>query len=61
MVAKNGHEFRKEGEKLRYLSESTKDPSLFAITPFRMAGLPLVASERRLRGSFYGKDVLADH
>ena len=61
MVAKNGHEFRRDGEKLCYLSESPKDPSLFAITTLRMAEPPLVASERRLCGSFYGKDVLADH
>ena len=61
MVAKNGHEFRREGEKLCYLSESLNDPSLFAITPLRMAGPPLVGSARRLCGTFHGKDVLADH
>ena len=61
LVAKNGHKFRKEGEKLCYLSESPKDPSLFAITPLGMAGLPLVASARRLCRSFYEKDVLVDH
>ena len=61
MVAKNGHEFRREGEKLCYLSESPKDSSLFAITPLGMAGPPLVASARRLCGTFHGKDVLADH
>ena len=60
-VAKNGHKFRREGEKLCYLSEIPKDPSLFAITPLGMPGPPLVASARRLCGSFYGKDVLADH
>ena len=61
MVAKNGHEFRREGETLCYLSESPKEPSLFAITPFGMAGPPLVANARRLCGTFHGKDVLADH
>ena len=61
MVAKNGHEFRREGEKLCYLSESPKEPSLFTITPFGMAGPPLVANAPRLCGTFHGKDVLADH
>ena len=61
MVAKNGHEFRREGEKLCYLSESPRDPSLFAITHLGMAGPPLVGSARRLCGTFHGKDVLADH
>ena len=37
LVAKTGHTFRREGEKLFYLSESPKDPSLFAITPLGMA------------------------
>ena len=60
MVAKNGHEFRR-GEKLCFLSESPKDPSLFAITPLGMAGPPLVASASRLCGTFHGKDALADH
>ena len=58
MMARNGHKFRREGEKLCYLSESLKDPSRFAITPLGIAGPPLVASSRRLCGSFYGKDVL---
>ena len=61
MVAKNGREFRREGEKLCYLSESPKDPSLFAITPMGMAWPPLVASARRLCGTFHGRYVLADH
>ena len=61
LVAKNGHKFRREGEKLCYLSESPKDSSLFAISPLRMAGPPLIASAGRLCGSFYGKDVLADY
>ena len=61
MVAKHGHKFIREGEQLCYLSESPKDPFLFAITPLGMAGPPLVATARRLCGSFYGKDVLADH
>ena len=60
-VAKNGHEFTREGEKLCYLSESPNGPSLFTITPLGMAGPPLVASTRRLCGTFHGKDVLADH
>ena len=38
-----------------------KDPSLFAFPPLGMAGPPLVASARRLCGTFHGKDVLADH
>ena len=57
----NGHKFRREGEKMCYLSESPKDPSLFASTPLGMAGIPMVASARRLCRSCYGKDVLADH
>ena len=61
MVAKNGHEFRREGEKLCYLSESPKDAFLFTITPLGMTGPPLVAIARRLCGTFQGKDVLADH
>ena len=58
IVAKNRHKFRREGEKLYYLSESPKDPSLFAITPLGMAGPPLAASARRLYGSFYVKMFL---
>ena len=61
MVAKNGHEFRREGEKLCYLSESPKDAFLFTITPLGMTGPPLVAIARRLCGTFQGKDVLVDH
>ena len=61
MVAKNGHEFRREGETLCYLSESPKDAFLFTITPLEMAGPPMVAIARRLYGTFHGKDVLADH
>ena len=61
LVAQNGHEFRREGEKLCYLSESLKDPCVFAITPLGMTGPPFVASAGRLCGTFYGKDVLADH
>ena len=38
-----------------------KDLSLFAITLLGMPVPRLVASARRLCGSFYGKDVLADH
>ena len=60
MVAQIGHEFGREGEKLCYLSESPKDPSLFAITPLGMAGPPLVTSAHRLCGTFHGEDVLAD-
>ena len=40
------------------MSESPKDPSLFAITPLGMAGPPLVASASRLCGTFHGKDIL---
>ena len=46
MVTKNAQAFRREGEKLCYLSESPKDPSPF--TPMGMAGPPLVSSARRL-------------
>lgn len=58
LVDQHGREFRGDGEKLCYLSESPKDPYLFAITPLGMVGPPLVASARTLYGTFLEKMFL---
>ena len=64
MVAKNEHKFRREGEKLCYLSESPKDPSLFAITPLQepdpweWPGRPLSRVYVDCAGPFMGKMFL---
>ena len=38
-----------------------KTPPCLPLHPWEWPGPPLVASARRLCGSFYGEDVLADH
>ena len=58
MVAKNGHEFRREGEKLCYLSESPEDPSCSPLNPWEWPGRPWSRMHVDYAGPFMGKMFL---
>ena len=58
MVAKNGHEFRREEEKLCYLSESPKTPPCSPLHPWEWPGRPWSRVHVDYAGPFMGKMFL---